>query len=262
MTEITHPDYSRVWREVMLIACRQGHREMIQKLAPVIPKDPEYVDALWDHPHLLYLLEGFPYSSWKIECLCETGDLDQIIKAVERKSKLHFSHLAAAAKNHHWKVVEYLLDQGLNDDLDPDYWGSYHWENSLVIDETRTSDLIFRYACRDGELEIVKRLIKTENITTQCDYPIRIACWNGNLELVKILIGAGCQEYPYILAIRHPEVFKYLCSLVIPTERYTILTTAAQSGNLEIMEFLQSMWGLNCLDSYVEHMIRSGHLEM
>jgi hypothetical protein len=106
-----------------------------------------------------------------------------------------------AARNGHFEIVKFLLENGANVNAMEDY--------ALCS------------AAENGHFEIVKFLLENgANVNVLDDYSLRWAARNGHFEIVKFLLENGanvhaCKDY----ALRH----------------------AAANGHLEIVEYLESL---------------------
>ena len=81
---------------------------------------------------------------------------------------------------------------------------------------SENSDMFLRYACLNGYLGIVKKLIENGAVDIHADdgWALTLACVNGHLEIVKYLVEQGVIQYDISLTMScnngHLEVVKYL----------------------------------------------------
>ena len=152
--------------------------------------------------------------------------------------------LEAAIRHGKYEILQILLDDLTKKNL---YWP--------FMDEKA-----FSLACEKGNLEIVKLLLKYEEVTSTVKYledsegniPFHFACKSGNLETVKFFTEDSMVELnapnklgrtPFHMACEHGklEVVKHLIQSidydVVDDNGSTSFHFACQSGNLELMKY-------------------------
>ena len=140
----------------------------------------------------------------------------------------NLDYITAAAERGHLQVVEYFVEQGVDENLD----------------EVLRSAAV----AMDDNTEVLQYLISVGNMDgASIGYALEGSARAGNLGNTKFLVEAGADEFLYLEALawavtnNHIDVSRYLLS-VIPQldneDRYLLLESAVGSENVETVRFI------------------------
>uniref|UniRef100_A0A8D8WPG2 Protein fem-1 homolog CG6966 n=1 Tax=Cacopsylla melanoneura TaxID=428564 RepID=A0A8D8WPG2_9HEMI len=201
----------------LIMACRNGHREIVEYLVRQCGADVEETGAvMFDHE----TVEGAP----PLWCASAAGHLDIVRFLVEAgaqvnsKTRTNSTPLRAACFDGHFGVVKYLVEHGADFEV-----SNRHGHTCLMI------------ACYKGHYKIVKYLLSLKadmnRKSSKGNTALHDCAEAGSIEILKLLLSHGARmdvdSYgmtPLLAAavVGHQHIVEYLIGLNIVSRKEKI----------------------------------------